>query len=145
MKTKLGISAGFIGALAFLLACIGSYTPLVIVVGYVFICEKNEWLKSTVMKAAAFAVLNIVIGALCGIVPSFTSAISSLFKLWNGSFGVAGNINAIFYFVDYIFDVVYTAATLLLALMAFGMKTVAIAPIDNFVAKHSSQDAANNQ
>ena len=47
MKSKLGVSVALLGALPFILSLFGGYTPMLLVVGYIFICEEDSWLKKT--------------------------------------------------------------------------------------------------
>lgn len=53
MKTKLGISAGLLGAAVFFLALVGGWIPTILVAGYILLFEANDWLKNCAVKAVA--------------------------------------------------------------------------------------------
>lgn len=140
MKTKLGISAGFIGALAFILAfaSMQSWTvvvALLLVVGYVFLNEQNDWLKFTVVKALLLVVLFFGADGLIMILPKFLSAISSLLGMVGVGTVVITRISDFFYFILYLLEAAYMVLTLLLAFVAPKIKSINIKPIDKLVNK----------
>lgn len=45
-KTKLGLSTAIMGALVCLLAIFGGYTVVILLTGYILICEKDRWLRT---------------------------------------------------------------------------------------------------
>lgn len=45
-KTKLGLSVTLMGALCCLMGIFGGYTVIILLTGYILICEKNRWLRS---------------------------------------------------------------------------------------------------
>ncbi len=85
MKTKLGITAGLLGAGAYFMAMLGNYVALIVLVGYVLISETNEWLRSTVVKAAILAVTIDVLCALIGLLPGAINTIGGVMEIFGGS------------------------------------------------------------
>lgn len=55
MKTKLGISAGMMGAILYFTALFGGYVPLFIAAGYVLIKEENTFVRKAAFKSTIFA------------------------------------------------------------------------------------------
>ena len=64
-KTKLGISVELLAALMYFIGLI-NLVGLLIVAGYVLICEKDAWLKRSAVTAialsVAFSLISVVIG-----------------------------------------------------------------------------------
>lgn len=67
-KTKLGLSVAIMGAIVYLTALFGGFTPLLLVAGYILIVEENADLKKTAVTALmillTFSAVNFVIGLL---------------------------------------------------------------------------------
>ena len=67
-KTKLGLSVAIMGAIVYLTALFGGFTPLLLVAGYILIVEDNADLKKTAVTALmillTFSAVNFVIGLL---------------------------------------------------------------------------------
>ena len=67
-KTKLGLSVAIMGAIVYLTALFGGFTPLLLVAGYILIVEENADLKKTALTALmillTFSAVNFVIGLL---------------------------------------------------------------------------------
>ena len=82
-KTKIGLSAGILGAIAFLAFLFGGYVPGLLVVGYILLCEKSESLRVSAATALlitlAAAVLNLVIG----LIPDLLRYVNSLLNIFD--------------------------------------------------------------
>ena len=65
LKTKLGISIALVGAAMYFLGAF-SFTPAVLLAGYVLIAEENEWVKRQAAKMVGvvvlFSLLSIAVG-----------------------------------------------------------------------------------
>jgi len=68
-KTKLGISAGTLGAAVYFSAALLGYISLLIVGGYILLVEKTEWLKKCVIKAVVLMLLYSLLSTVIGIIP----------------------------------------------------------------------------
>lgn len=44
-KTKLGLSTTVMGAICCLMAIFGGYTVVILLTGYILLCEKDRWLR----------------------------------------------------------------------------------------------------
>lgn len=84
-KTKLGLSVAVMGAIVYLTALFGGYTPLLLVAGFVLIAEENAQLKKTAVTAFSlllvFSAVNFVIGLLPDILNLFYSFLQ-IFKVY---------------------------------------------------------------
>ena len=140
MKTKLGISAGFIGALAFVLAFASIwdwpiFIALLLVVGYVFINEQNDWLKATVIKALVLVLIYYVAYGVVYLIPTLLNAIEYLLNTFSVNFRYKSNINDFFYFIRELVKLAVMVLSLILAFMAPKFKTIKIGFIDKMAAK----------
>ena len=134
-KTKLGISVGLMGALAYFSGLFGGYMIAVIIAGYVLIAEENVWLKKTCVKAIALMVGFSVISALLGIVPDVIALINGLFNIFGGTFYLkfVGNL---FTFLHSVINFAEKIIFLILGLKALNQGTVRIPVIDNLIDKY---------
>ncbi len=142
MKTKIGISAGALAALTFLLALWVGYVPVILVVGYVFIAEKNEWLKTTVAKALVLALCFSILRFFLGAIPNVLDCLNSMIRIFSAESTINyGKFSEIISFIRNVVSIVEDVVFLLLALFALKMNTIKIGFVDKFVAKHLISDA----
>ena len=133
-KTKLGISVGLLGAALYFLGLFSGYLATVLVVGYVLLCESDEWLKKSAVKAIALLMLFSLASAVITLIPNAISFIDSVFTVFGGDFHI--------YFITNVINVITTALSiaqkllfLLLGLMAFKKETIKLPVIDDFINK----------
>ena len=74
-RTKLGISAAAFVALTYLVAYFSGYLAIVVAVGFVFVFEKNEWLKKNVLKALVLLVCFSIANLVLYLIPDFLDVI----------------------------------------------------------------------
>ena len=142
MKTKIGISAGALAALTFLLALWVGYVPVILVVGYVFIAEKNEWLKTTVAKALVLALCFSILRFFLGAIPNVLDCLNSMIRIFSAESTINyGKFSEVISFLRNVLSIVEDIVFLLLALFALKMNTIKIGFVDKFVAKHLLSDA----
>lgn len=71
-KTKLGLSTAVMGALVCLMGIFGGYTAVILLTGYILICEKNRWLRtfsvSILLYCLAFSLVLSGLGFLRNLV-----------------------------------------------------------------------------
>ena len=80
MKTRIGLSATAVACIAFLLAFYGGYVALILLTGYVLLCEANDWLRSTVVKALVLSLAFSVCYTLLGLIPNLLDTINSIIR-----------------------------------------------------------------
>lgn len=83
-RTKLGISVGLLGAAVYLMAFLGGWVPLLLLVGYVLLVEQNEWLRKAAVKAAVLTVLFALTAAVLRLLPDVVSLIDSFAQIFEG-------------------------------------------------------------
>ena len=137
-NTKLGISAGLIGAVLFLMGLGESYIPLLLIAGYVLIAEDNVWLKRTSVKAIVVTFLFSILYILIDLLPNFLDLINDFMALFdeslsNKAFEILRELIIFFRSSVSILKVVFY---FLLIIKALKNATIIIPPIDNFVNKH---------
>ncbi len=135
MKTKLGISAGAFAALTFLMAIYGGYTVILLAIGYVLIAERNDWLRTTVVKAGVIMLFFSIVSTLLYAIPDLLGWINSFLNIFDKRFNYSVVTNIV-RFLDDTLVIIRRVLFLLLALFALSMKTIKIGFVDKFVAKH---------
>ena len=133
-KTKLGISVALLGTALYFLGLFSGYLATVLVVGYVLLCESDEWLKKSALKAIALLMLFSLASAVITLIPNAISFIDSVFTVFGGDFHI--------YFITNVINVITTALSiaqkllfLLLGLLAFKKETIKLPVIDDFINK----------
>lgn len=88
-KTRLGITAGAVGAAAYLAGFFGGYIVVILIAGYVLFFEENAWLRRCVVKAVVLMLFfTFVIGCI-NLVPDVLGVISSFVSIFGGSFKIS--------------------------------------------------------
>lgn len=78
-KGKLGIRLGFYGVLAFIMAYLGSYTALFILLAVVLMAEESEWASGQVIQAICLCVADSLLGVVLGVINSIRSSLVNTF------------------------------------------------------------------
>lgn len=112
-KTKLGLPVGIVGAAAFLLFLFGGFTPGLLLLGYILLCETNTDLKNTALTAVVLALAFSLVNSLIGLLPSVVNLFTSLL----GIFTV--NVNT--WLLDSIFSFFYQVVSLLKTVVMLAM------------------------
>ncbi len=134
-QTKLGISIGLMAALTYLLCFFSNYTTIIILIGYIFLCEENKWLKKTAFKSFTITVCFSLLFIFTGIFPQILNMFNNFFNILNIGFNLT-KINQLHIAIDGVLSIVKTILFILLGFFAINQKTIPIPPIDNFVDKH---------
>lgn len=95
-KTKLGLSVGVVGAAAFLLFQFGGYTPALLLVGYILLCESNEDLKKTALTATIISLGYSLVNYVIYLLPNSVNLLTSLLSIFN--------VHTELYIIDRIFN-----------------------------------------
>ena len=135
MKTKLGVSVAMLAAGTYLLGLFFGYVVLVLIAGYVLLCESDEWLKKSVVKALVITVAFSVISAVIGFIPNAISMVDDLVNIFGGNFSILF-LSRIVTFINTVLAVFEKLLMLALALLAFDNKTIKLPVIDSFIEKH---------
>lgn len=139
LKTKLGISIALVGAAMYFLGAI-SFTPAVLLAGYVLIVEENEWLKRQAAKmigvVVVFGVLSIAVGWIDDVV--YMLGIIVRWFSRDTYLSVPANLTTL---CQYIITLAKEVFLLMMGFMALGMKNVKLGVVDKQLDKFMS----NNQ
>lgn len=135
MRTKLGVSVGMLGAAAYFMVFFGGYVPALIIAGYVLLFEPNEWLRRTVVKALAVAIVFEFVLGIIGLVPSSLSWISSVVSLFKGSFNYSIITNIVNICTQAIY-IIKTIMFLVLGVKALTMRTTIVPIADSVINKY---------
>ena len=134
-KTKLGISVGLLGAALYFMGLFSGYLVTVLLAGYVLLCEDNEWLKKTAVKAVSLMVLFSFLSAVMNLIPNTFGVISNIVSLCGGNFYVAYISNIINVF-EGIFNLIEKILFLILGLKALNQKTISVPIVDGLIKKY---------
>ena len=133
-KSNLGVSVGFIGALAYLAAFLNSFVGLLLIVGYVLLREENIWLRKNVLKALVLYIGFLLLSVVVRLIPNFFGLLNTFLSIFRFNF-VSIVFTGIFATLTKLLT--YGAKLLYLALgvMALTQRTIAFAPLDKFIDK----------
>lgn len=143
MKTKLGISAGLMGAAIYFTFLFGGYTPLLILAAYVFFKEDNAWLKKSVVKALALGICFSLITTAINLIPDAIGLLDSLTNLINKSFSIS-IISKLVRLLLSAVSFIRTILFLLLGLQALKMQDFPVGPVDKMVDEAFSSVSGEN-
>lgn len=139
LKTKLGISIALVGAAMYFLGAI-SFTPAVLLAGYVLIVEQNEWLKRQAAKmigvVVVFGLLSIAVGWIDDVVYMLGIIVRWFSK--DTYLSVPANLTTL---CQYIITLAKEVFLLMMGFMALGMKNVKLGVVD----KQLDKFMGNNQ
>ena len=129
MKTKLGISAGMMGAILYFTALFGGYVPLFIAAGYVLIKEENTFVRNAAFKST---ILLLFFSAVSTLLSSFNEILSIIGNLFDTFIKVPLNFDDIF---NSIISLIKTVVFVIFGIMAFKQEDIRIPPIDDAIDK----------
>lgn len=132
MKTKLGLSVGFLAAITYFLGLFSGYTALILLVGYVLLCEEDSWLKKSVVKALVISLCFSVLYYVIDFIPTLLNLVDDIFGIFKSSF-YPSSIYSLFDFFQNGLNIIKEIVMIILGIMALGKKTINIAPIDKLV------------
>ena len=131
-KTKLGISAGLLGAIVYFSTAVFGYFALLLVGGYILFVEKTEWLKKCVIKAVVLMLFYSLIRTVIGVIPQFLSfgggedLFGSYYLYLTGTYQIVGVILVVF-------NLMRIGLFLTLGARALQEKTIIIPIVDRFI------------
>lgn len=134
-KTKLGISVGLMGAIAYFAGLFSGYLVAVLIFGYIMLVEDNPWLRKTAVKSIVLLVTFSALSAVIGLIPDFISFINTIFNVFGSYFSlsVVTNILAV---LTSALSILKTVVFLVLGLKALNQGTLTIPVVDNMTNKN---------
>lgn len=138
MKTKLGIGIGIASCLAYLAGFFGGYIVLVLVAGYVLLCEDNDFLRNAAVKALGVALLFSILPVLLGFIPDVFGLVDNVMSIFGSTerfsyYAVPLKISSIIVFIDNVLAILRKVVMLLLALKALKLQTIKIPIVDDLI------------
>lgn len=134
MKTKIGISAGLMGAALYLFGLLSGYGYIILILlaGYILLREENQWLRYVAVKAMALCLFFFVLSTAVGLIPDILNFIGSIISVFNGTFTytLVSNLVAV---VTRGINLVRTVLLLLLGLKALRQGDIPIRVLDKKV------------
>ncbi len=136
MKTKLGISAGLVAAATVLISYFAGYVALLLILGYILICEENAWLKKTAVKVLLLNVAFSLIYALVNVLPDAVGALQSLLNVFSVEDFSTYAFNNFFYFITDAVSLVEKIVFIVIGITVIAEKDIKLPVVDTFVDKH---------
>ena len=145
MKAKIGLHIGFFACLIFLAAQFGGLVPATLLVGYVLICEDNDFLRMSAVKAFLIVLVANVLIWLIGVIPDILFELFDRISRIFGADTPFGNLKAIskieqiFNFFSWIVTTCKAILLVLLAVLAVRIKTIQLPLIDGLIDKYAGR------
>lgn len=131
-KTSLGISVGLMGAALYFTILVGGYIPFLLLAGYVFFKENNDWLRRVAVKAFATYTILMVLAEAADLIPDAVRLANSFAGIFRGSIDIP-YISSLFSCLTSFIYFIRTIVLLLLGFQAVKMFDFAIPVIDKMV------------
>lgn len=136
-KTRLGITAGAVGAAAYLAGFFGGYIVVILITGYVLLFEDNAWLRRCVVKAGVILLFFTFLIGCINIIPDILDAISNFSSILGRSVTIPILYNVIS-FITSILTVFEKILILGLGIKATRQETIVIPFFDSKVSEYMS-------
>lgn len=134
-KTKLGVSVGLLGAAIYFMGLFSGYLVAILLAGYVLLCEDNEWLKKSAVKAVSVMVLFSFLVTVVNLIPNAISIIDYIVSMFGGNFYVAFLSNLVSAVVA-VLDIIEKLVLLGLGAKALNQGTITIPVVDRLINKY---------
>lgn len=138
LKTKLGISIALVGAAMYFLGAF-SFTPAVLLAGYVLIAEENDWVKRQAAKMIGVVLLFALLSIAVGWIDDVVSVVNIIVRWFNPDvyLSVPANLTSL---CRYIISLAKEVLLLVMGFRALGMKSVKLGFIDRPLDKFMSNE-----
>ena len=104
-KTKLGLTTGVLGAIAYLAFLFGGYVAGLLVFGYILLREEDRTLKISAITALVITLAVSLVNVVLGLLPDVVNILESLLNIFEVHLGVA--------FLDRVYAFFYQLVSLL--------------------------------
>lgn len=134
-KTKLGISVGLLGAAIYFMGLFSGYLVAILLAGYVLLCEDNEWLKKSAVKAVSVMALFSFLATVVNLIPNAISVIDYIVSMFGGNFYIAFISNLVSAVVA-VLDIIEKLVLLGLGAKALNQGTITVPVVDKLINKY---------
>lgn len=105
-KGKLGVRLGFYGVLAFIMAYLGSYTALFILLAVVLVAEESEWASRQVIQAIGLCIADSLLGVILGVINSVRGSLVNTFDFLYRVPGIGNGWSMIYNLLSHAINIV---------------------------------------
>ncbi len=133
-KTKLGISAGLMAAILWLLGLYGGYVIVGVAVGYILLAEDNSWLKKQALRTVGLMLLFSLLSTVLNLVPNILSLVYEVANLFN-KYPNFSKVHQVFSVLSSVLSVVKTWLFVLLGVMILFGKNFKVPVLDSLIDK----------
>ncbi|MBR6896631.1 MAG: hypothetical protein IKN24_00530 [Lachnospiraceae bacterium] len=142
MKTKLGISAGLLAFICFLVGQFFGGISFIVLAGYILLVEEDEFLRASALKALFIILFVDVLDLLVGLLPDLFTLIDWFTRIFNAEtrFNNVAAIAKIDQIIDFVMWIVLwckKVLMLVLAFLALSKKTISVPFVEGFIKKHA--------
>ena len=134
-KTRLGISAGLLGAAIYFVGLFSGYLVAVVLTGYVLLFEENSWLRKSAVKAVSVMALFSLLITVLNLVPNAISFINDFTSIFGGSLYIEFLSNLISAAVAAL-NIIEKLLMIGLGVKALNQGTIAVPVVDNLISKY---------
>lgn len=134
-KTKLGISVGLLGAAIYFMGLFSGYLVAVLLAGYVLLCEDNEWLKKSAVKAVSVMVVFSLLITVVNFIPNAISVIDYIVSMFGSNFYITFLSNLVSAVVT-VLNIIEKLLLLGLGVKALNQGTIAVPFVDDLINKY---------
>ena len=133
-KTKLGLPAGILAAIMYLVGLFGGYLPALAVAGYILLCEEDNFVRRAAIKTFAVMLLCSLANTVIYLIPDLVGIFQSFFAIFRVVFGTAFLDNASSS-LSQTLSLAKSAFLILMAVLAFFGKTIDLKPLNDWADK----------
>ena len=119
----------------FFVGLFSGYLVVVLLAGYVLLCEDNEWLKKSAVKAVSVMALFSFLITVVNLIPNAISVIDYIVSMFGGNFYVAFLSNLVSAVVA-VLNIIEKLVLLGLGVKALNQGTIAVPVVDNLINKY---------
>ncbi len=134
-KSKLGISVGLLAAALYFMGLFSGYMVAVLLAGYILLCEEDQWLKKSAVKAISVMVLFSLLTAVVNLIPNVMNLIDSIVSMFGGNFYIFFISNWVSAIIA-VLNIVEKLLLIVLGLKALKQKTITVPFVDDLINKY---------
>ena len=134
-KTKLGISAGLLGAVLYFMGIFSGYLLVAILAAYVLLYEENGWLKQSAVRAVAILVIFSFGITVVKLIPDAMDFVDDIVTIFGGHFRIVMISNVASVIVSAL-NLIEKLLLLCLGVKALRQESISVPIIDTLLDKY---------
>jgi len=136
-KSKLGVSAAILGASLYFIGLSGLFS-VILVAGYVLLCEEDSWLRKNAVRAIAIVLFFTVLSSVLNLLPNAIDLINQVLALFKADRIDLGDLDRIISILRSVLSIGQTIILILSGFAALNNKSHKFGPVDKIVDKHTA-------